>query len=340
MALMFAGALVAGLAEAGASINAIPLSQFGMIMTHDAATGYLSGGWDHAVHNWAKTQGGKPPDQDDKTGFAAQLDCGARAFDVRPKLDGSKLVMHHGGITVDTPVTDAVREVINWASIHPTELVILYVSHYDGDGCEAAALKALADIGITVLTNGTGCTAVAQMTVGQAITAGKLANGGSVLAVNGCVAENYDPSIECYGTIPAEDEAAPAPSTTNNLYTCYASDADAHYPMDQLFSYMNTTTSTRNPFSLWMAQGHWQQSAQSIADGQSHFSTLLDDEHKAGVNARVAASISGGDFKTLNFVELDAVCDAGPAVYSAITAFNDRTAEALKGGAGDVPSTK
>ena len=49
------------------------------ILTHDAATGYLdssSGLPEKEVAKWAQTQAGN---------FSRQLECGARAFDVRPK---------------------------------------------------------------------------------------------------------------------------------------------------------------------------------------------------------------------------------------------------------------
>ena len=44
------------------------------------------------VNDWAITQ---------STGFSGQLECGARAFDVRPyqKDDGS-IIMHHGDVKV------------------------------------------------------------------------------------------------------------------------------------------------------------------------------------------------------------------------------------------------
>lgn len=54
------------------------------LMAHDAATGYLdTSSWD-PVLRYAKTQ---------STGFTGQLECGARAFDLRPMVVDGQLLM-------------------------------------------------------------------------------------------------------------------------------------------------------------------------------------------------------------------------------------------------------
>ena len=70
--------------------DATPVNQAPFIMAHDTASGYLGDG---LVNSWTKTQ---------SVGMKEQLNCGARVFDARPKLDDSKgLVWHHGDVTVD-----------------------------------------------------------------------------------------------------------------------------------------------------------------------------------------------------------------------------------------------
>jgi hypothetical protein len=75
------------------------LSETGFIMTHDSATGYLDGNSHPMVETggatnfdtWMKTQtaahcahGEQLPGTNCSFSFADQLDCGARAFDLRP----------------------------------------------------------------------------------------------------------------------------------------------------------------------------------------------------------------------------------------------------------------
>ena len=78
-----------------------PLNEHHMIMAHDAATTYLDGG---LVDRWAKTQ------QDG--GVRSLLDCGARAFDWRPKLKRGKLIMHHSSVDINYPMGDALDEAV------------------------------------------------------------------------------------------------------------------------------------------------------------------------------------------------------------------------------------
>ena len=70
-------------------IHSIPLNEWPMVMSHDAATGYLHQTLaNEEVYRWTITQ---------DRGAGGQLDCGVRGFDWRPALKKSgELVMHHG----------------------------------------------------------------------------------------------------------------------------------------------------------------------------------------------------------------------------------------------------
>ena len=61
------------------------LSEYAILMSHDAATGYLQR--DHVVADWAITQ---------SIDLVGQLDCGARSFDYRPYYTNGELFAHHG----------------------------------------------------------------------------------------------------------------------------------------------------------------------------------------------------------------------------------------------------
>ena len=88
------------------------LTETAFIMTHDSATGYLNGNGHPMAgvsagptyDEWMKTQtapacaqGTQPAGADCSFSFAGQLDCGARALDLRPTLQpNGDLYMHHG----------------------------------------------------------------------------------------------------------------------------------------------------------------------------------------------------------------------------------------------------
>ena len=82
------------------------VNEWPIIMAHDAATSYLKGGLLHQINNWAKTQ------QDG--GPLGMLECGARAFDWRPKLKKGSLIMHHGSIDVNLPMGSALDDMVKW----------------------------------------------------------------------------------------------------------------------------------------------------------------------------------------------------------------------------------
>ena len=113
-----------------------PFNEHKMVMVHDAATTYLDPG---IVNNWAKTQ--------DSGGFAALLSCGARAIDFRPAVVDGELIMHHGSVHVKHSVSDALDEVVAWATVNATvaqEMVVLLTGHFYGDGCATAVAAAYA----------------------------------------------------------------------------------------------------------------------------------------------------------------------------------------------------
>ena len=69
------------------------LSKTKFLMSHDSGTGYLN--TFSVIEDWAKTQRGN---------FTQQLDCGARAFDVRVITIQDQAMMHHGIVKIKTPL--------------------------------------------------------------------------------------------------------------------------------------------------------------------------------------------------------------------------------------------
>eukprot|EP00301_Raphidiophrys_heterophryoidea_P025758 c8716_g1_i1.p1 GENE.c8716_g1_i1~~c8716_g1_i1.p1 ORF type:complete len:363 (-),score=107.27 c8716_g1_i1:238-1326(-) len=287
--------------------DTLPLNNFAMVMGHDCATGYLDGGITHPVNNWAKTQGAAG-NHDAEAGFAPQLDCGSRAFDIRALEKNGQLIMHHGSVEVNHSLADGLKEIIAWLSQHPSELVVAFVADCDGTSCWDAVSSTLQSLNLTLAS----CPAIATVTVAQAKQSFALAQGGAMIVTNNCVQENYDPTIECYE---GDD-------------WCYGYGKDK--PLNQLWRYTNSTSSNPPPQSFWMTQVHWQYSTTSIALGQLHFSSILDDEMQSSVNSQFVSLFHQGWFGPyFNFVELDYVCDHGLDVQSALTSRNNKVALAL-----------
>ena len=282
---------------AGASTGAEKmLNSYPMIMAHDAASGEIDPDRDHVVMDWTRTQ---------STGLVGQLDCGARSFDYRPYLKGDVLFAHHGPVVVHKTMSSSVEEIKRWCNENPEELVVLYVTSCDGDdGCMDKAKTLLMEQGVYTVSD---CDELQTLSVSQAQSFGHLKYGGSLIAVVECTTSNYDPTLNCYG----------------KSFCCYDSwpaDSSAQ-AWDPFKSYMTTTTAsdpTTSSPNLWMAQAHWQSDAWSVSAGTLHNSSLLLDESRSGMNAWVEQSVLAGDFKYLNILELDNVCDNGQNILAAL----------------------
>jgi hypothetical protein len=211
------------LLSTAATVQGVPLNKFPVLMSHDAATGELDPDRDHVVDDWTRTQ---------PVGLVAQLDCGARAFDYRPYLDGNILYAHHGPVVVHKPMNETIHEVQQWAAAHPSELVILYVTACDGDdGCLDKSKALLAENKVNTVTD---CAELANKWTVESVMAVS-----NLLAVVGCVVEMYDSSINC----------------CSHKWKCY-DDSSSSIPWSAFESYVANTTKT-SPVSdgrLWMTQ--------------------------------------------------------------------------------------
>jgi hypothetical protein len=271
-------------------------------MCHDAATTYLSK--QSIVNKWAKTQ----PDG----GTLGMLECGARAFDWRPKLlaNGS-LVMHHGNVQVSHDMGSAVKEIIAWLGVNGTateELVVLGITDCDGgDNCTQAVSQLLKDLGVAFITN---CSSLKDLTVTQAAQRAALPSGGSLLAINSCWVENYDPSIGCSGFGKKE------------IYTCYNDSTTKDFPLQRMWKYLDSVSTTGPPLDgqLYTHQAIWQETDESVAIGELFGSSLLLDETWSNFNALVASRIESGQLNSsrINMVEVNNICDGGLRLLSVL----------------------
>ena len=215
-----------GAADALKNPNTTLLGSWPMVHAHDAATTYLSTG---IVDEWAKTQ------QDG--GVASLFECGARALDWRPSLKDGVLQMHHGDIDIEYAMSDALDEAAAWANAHVDveDLILLVISHEDGDGAHAAVLELLGTAGVAYVDD---CAGLYSTTVAAAADAARLPGGGSMMAISGtCVTGHWDSSITCAGfkSRRLEETTATNATAANGAvdfpwyYTCYADSSSKDY---------------------------------------------------------------------------------------------------------------
>lgn len=279
------------------------LTQYPIIMSHDSASGEINEHRDFIVAKWSKTQ---------SVGLVDQLNCGTRAFDYRPSLNkDGKIYAHHGGITIRVPMEESLHQVLNWSAENPDDLVIFYLSHFDGDGCESAVESLLQKNDVFYVKD---CSALATLTYSNAkaaATKSKLGRKGATMAIFDCTEENYDEKINCYG----------------KDFVCYDSwpQNTSSIPFEHLSTHLQSVTSVDPSSSyaskMWMAQAHWQSTAASVTLGTLHESSLVLDVTRSRINYWLENEIAQHRFAHLNFLEVDEVCDNGNNIYKALHSY-------------------
>jgi len=290
------------------TLNDMLMSDVSMVMTHDAATGYMEIPWYvklspiswaamNELHAWTKTQTG---------GFAQQLDCGARAFDLRPSMKHPKsgkgpLVFCHGDVIVDKTVESAIDEIAEWMHNHNNEeVVLLHWSGCKGKNCEANLEQVLSAAAVKYNAPGLSlhreCKDLAAMTVRQTKEAFRSSTfGGTVLSYKDCVRENYREEIACY----------------IDGGKCWGYDQDFAI-MRKYWDHVKTILNERGD-GFNMVQAHWQYGTESVVTGILHGGTILKDESLSELNQKFYDFLHKREvsWETLKIVEVDNVCDSG-----------------------------
>jgi len=260
------------------------LSETPFIVAHDAGTTYLKDREDPVeVLDWTRTQ--------PEGGFSKLLDCGVRGFDARPEiLDDGRIVMHHGPISEHVSLQQALEETQKWSMEvnGGKDVVLFYFSHFDSD-LKPKIMEILQMQGVHVLPE--SCSKAANTNYADALAMGPL------LALFGCVDENFDPSVQC------EDFAG----------VCFH-DRGLQKKLRKMRSYLDSTLEKSRSDRFWMLQGHWQTSPESISIGTLFHSSILKDNSRSKVNFFIANYLNSTKPKLLGFIELDNVCDGGKEV--------------------------
>lgn len=293
----------------------ILLTQATFVMAHDTATGYI-------VPN-QKTSSGISwfYSKNQVQSVYHQLNNGARALDLRPRLWANQSVSFHHSVTIHVLLEDLLADAIRWSNENPHELVLLFHSHfsYEDSSVESDMVSALSKVykqyGVAYIS----CDDAYELTVGGAMELGALSGGGAIVAMDRqdgtgyfCGKDNWVESriVTCY----------PRPNVTCTRSKLPQSRLDA-YLLESANNEATDDSSTLGPPAsgvFWQIQAFWQVTASSTALGLAHFSNILLDVTKSGVNQHTAELIHGDKFQNLNLVAVDHLAVHGNAIFSVL----------------------
>ncbi|KAF4687682.1 hypothetical protein FOZ60_003606 [Perkinsus olseni] len=267
-------------------IGEILLNEWPMLMSHDSGTGYIS----EKTFLWqlSKTQDGD---------FTAQLNCGVRAFDLRPLCNADGVYMHHGIQPIKYRIEDVVKDIITWANSHAEEFILLVNSHYspNTDDCKGKVWQTMATLNLMPSIGSDGsCDRLKGLTVSQAMKMSTLKGGGHVFVVEGegmCVDANYNASLTCWRKDRDCHQGSPGSEDINR----------------ELFNYINETASKKPKANhLAMNQAHWQYDSASLEKMLKAGSNILNDTKLSGVNKKLIGIIP--QLVYINLLEVDDAC--------------------------------
>jgi len=343
----------------------IYLSQASFLMSHNAATGYLptlspKKPITQALATYAKNQVGS---------VYQQLNHGARALDLRPKLLMNGTIIFHHGNFVEIPISyeRLLQDVVRWCTENPEELVLLLPSNlqyeysaYNDDGSAyVSAMQSVYDqFGITYKH----CNDIYDYTVADAMEIASLDSGGYVLALDQqdyygsfCGKSNWieDLLVTCY-SYPTLDDYGEVQKQISGV-RCTESKKNQLQPIQSLKEYVlasaNNEATDNNQqlgppsdtynFPFNEIQALWQVDNQVVASGMSHFSSLLEDNRRSKVNADVVRWIYDGELDQqssgISLLAVDNVALHGNALLSVLRTRCSQTDDVICGTDLDMP---
>ena len=196
-------------------------------------------------------------------------------------------------------MSTSVQSVITWLTSNPTELVILYVSHFQGSGEQTdisnGAADVLSSLNVDTIRNNE-CGQLAGLTIGQIKARSQLSSGGYLLAVFG----------EEGGGGCMMDEQYNGGVTVDN-------------GIDNFDNYMREATNYPSGFyassgKLYMTQAFWQGAG-------NHVDLEANNPSGGGLNSYTATNVINGAYNFVNFLEVNNVCNNGLVLKSAIDSY-------------------
>ena len=327
----------------------LELSEASFVFAHDAATGYIQRNHlipDGLTWTYTKTQVGS---------LYQQLQDGARALDLRPKLwRNGTVVFHHGAITVPVNFETALADVLRWCQENPTEIVLLLTGHYsfgtaqhqmssnddmvdiydevydddddamyDQSDKNAAMVTALQTIydknGVLYLS----CGDVYGWTIETVQEQASLATGGFVLALDG---QGSYPGASCFKDNWVENELV---TCWTNGTSCKTSDLPYERLEDYVLQSANNAATDESktlgpPSNLYRyplneIQAIWQVTVQSAAIGLAHFSNILADNQASQLHVKLVDLIHRESMPgSISLLAVDNVALHGNALTSVL----------------------
>ncbi len=255
------------------------------IMAHDSATSYLP---DNYITKYVKTQ---------KNSIYEMLECGVRAFDIRPlvyidaKTENTEIIFHHGPYNIDVKIDKLITDVLNWTQHQnntENNIVYLYINHCKGRECDYLTKRVLDSYNqnIYVLNN---CTDIWNLSSDMIM---KDREGAAIVATFECVNENYDSSITCFV----------------NKDSCY--ETTENKPFEKYYDYVEKTMTTnfnKNGY-LDMVQTHWQQSWWTVINDMWYGSSIIGDEERSNLNKITTEIVRKFRQYRFSIVEINNAC--------------------------------
>ena len=290
--------------------ESLPLWRASFVMSHDSATGYLhhsnnQGAISGATNLYAKNQIGS---------VYQQLQDGARALDIRPKLlQNGTLILHHGSININVKFEAMVEDAKRWCAENPDELVLIDHGNFNYENATATggpsadvAVGALSDIYNKLSVTYVECSAFYGLSVGETMELASLATGGGgyLLAMDhhdtytsSCAKGNWVPDqiVTCYST--TNNNTLPCTQGTNSPLLQdlknYVYDSINNEPTDNWRKLGPPASLDYYPFNK--VQALWQVDTESAALGVAHLSSIIDDNTKSRINARIVDWVYDGE---------------------------------------------
>ncbi|KAF4691517.1 hypothetical protein FOZ60_015378 [Perkinsus olseni] len=278
-----------------AGVDDIPLNYYPILMTHDAAMGYLENS-SEIIHRCSKNQVGN---------LYQQLSCGARAFDLRPACVGEDVVVHHGLQVVHVPLKSVLEDAMRWAQENPDEIIFVRLGLYGPDTAECKArvppilseLKLMESLG----SPGVPCSRLDGMTVGGAKELSRTPVGGHVFVYERDCGEDHGGS-HCHST-----DSSGAWSV--HCYTAFDSSRPSEKVEDFLNSIQAVSQLTPNGSKFLTNEAHWQYNLDQFEGVRLASSSLLMDEYFSRLNHFLVERIDG--LSNINMLQVENVCDHG-----------------------------
>ncbi|CAB9522541.1 1-phosphatidylinositol phosphodiesterase [Seminavis robusta] len=314
--------------------TSLTLSEASFLMSHDSATGYIKRGSLSAsglTWRYSKNQVGT---------VYQQLEDGARALDLRPKLlANGTVIFQHGSINIPVLFQSLVADAVQWCGDNPDELVLILSSDfayqtsslYDDDDdfyadeqddtprIVTAMSKIYDTLGVTYLH----CNEVYGLTIAEIMELTQLLNGGYLLALDGqdyygtpCAKPNWVESqlVGCY----SQTLSCVRHDTVQfNALTSYILASANNEPTNDR-SVLGPPANLVN-FPLNEVQALWQVTAASAVIGTAHSSSILHDNEKSDINEYVMNMVYQGQLlDAVSVLAVDNVAKNGNALLSVL----------------------